>query len=286
MEINGIIMHHKESTDKPERLLQPVLDIACKASTAILEIYNSDFAIEHKDDKSPLTAADLASHNTICEALERLTPGVPILSEESARIPYAARKTWNTYWLVDPLDGTKEFVKRNGEFTVNIALIHAHSPVLGVIHVPVTGAGYYASSKSGAYRVNSGSKPVRLHTRKTSASRIVVAGSRSHGTERQQRFIKSLGPGAEIMAIGSSLKSCLVAEGRIDIYPRFGPTSEWDTAAAQCIVEEAGGTFTDTAFNPLLYNARESLLNPDFLVIGDGDFDWRPYLHKVNREDN
>jgi 3'(2'), 5'-bisphosphate nucleotidase len=263
----------------PDQLLHPVLDIARKASTEILEIYNSDFAIDHKDDNSPLTAADLASHHAICNGLCQLTPDTPILSEESAGIPYTERKSWGTYWLVDPLDGTKEFVKRNGEFTVNIALVHDQIPVLGVIYVPVTGAGYYASRDSGAWRTAPGIKPARIHTRKTSGSHIVVAGSRSHGGKRQQRFIDSLGPGVEIITIGSSLKSCLVAEGRIDIYPRFGPTSEWDTAAAQCIVEEAGGLVTDTDFNPLRYNTKESLLNPEFLVIGDMSYNWKPYIN-------
>lgn len=251
--------------------------IAHAAAREVLNIYTSDFAIEHKDDRSPLTAADMAAHNTICQQLAILTPDIPVLSEESSDIPFATRKTWNRYWLVDPLDGTREFIKRNGEFTVNIALIENHQPVLGVVHVPVSAITYFASTGNGAWKQAKQESPQRIKTRKTGAEQFIMAGSRSHGSEKQQNFINCLGD-AEIIAIGSSLKFCLVAEGSVDIYPRFGPTSEWDTAAAQCIVEEAGGIVTDIDLNPLRYNTRESLLNPDFLVIADRTFDWRPYL--------
>jgi 3'(2'), 5'-bisphosphate nucleotidase len=252
--------------------------IAKDAASRILEIYESDFAIEHKDDKSPLTAADLASHKAICDRLASLTPDIPILSEESADLPFETRQKWRYYWLVDPLDGTREFIKRNGEFTVNIALIEDHRPVLGVVHVPVTGVTYFASKNNGAYKQSSNGQPQQIQTKKTNSEHFTVAGSRSHGSERQQTFFEKLGD-IEIFAIGSSLKFCLVAEGIVDIYPRFGPTSEWDTAAAQCIVEEAGGIVADENLNPLKYNMKESLINPDFLVIGDKNFDWRPYLY-------
>jgi 3'(2'), 5'-bisphosphate nucleotidase len=278
-------MNSKEYSEHPEQLLQPVTAIALRACEAVLEIYNSDFAIEHKDDDTPLTAADLASHHSICKDLEGLTPGIPILSEESDSLPYTARQSWDTYWLVDPLDGTREFVKRNGEFTVNIALIHKHRPVLGAVYVPVSKSGFFASIGKGAYRVDNGETPVRIHTRPASPNHLTVAGSRTHGNDLQQRFIDSLGPGTKTVTIGSSIKFCLVAEGKIDIYPRFGPTSEWDTAAAQCIVEEAGGMVTDTRFRPLQYNTKESLLNPHFLVIGDKQFDWKRYLINVRSEE-
>ena len=262
-------------------LLNAVIKLAEQAGAKILDIYDTDFAVESKDDKSPLTAADMASHRTICEGLATLTPDIPILSEESSGIPYATRKQWSRYWLVDPLDGTREFIKRNGEFTVNIALIEEHRPVLGVVYVPVTRLCYYATRGHGTYRQEQGSVARLIHTRTTQTGRFTVAGSRSHGTEQQTAFFNNLGPETELIAIGSSLKFCLVAEGKVDIYPRFGPTSEWDTAAAQCIVEEAGGTVTNTLMQPLLYNTKESILNPSFLVIADTSFDWSPYLNNI-----
>ncbi len=259
-------------------LTPEISQIAKEAAARILEIYESDFAIKQKDDKSPLTAADMASHQTICTRLAELTPDIPVLSEESAELPFATRQQWQKYWLVDPLDGTREFIKRNGEFTVNIALIEDHRPVLGVVHVPVTGITYFACNNNGAYKQLNTEVPVKIQTRTTDPGHITVAGSRSHGNERQQIFFERLGD-IEIFAIGSSLKFCLVAEGIVDIYPRFGLTSEWDTAAAQCIVEEAGGIVTDENLNALRYNTKESLLNPNFLVIGDKKFDWKPYLN-------
>ena len=264
-----------------DELLNAVIRLAVEAGEEILAIYNTDFDVEDKDDKSPLTAADLASHRTICDGLASLTPDLPILSEESSSIPYATRKQWSRYWLVDPLDGTREFIKRNGEFTVNIALIADNSSVLGVVYVPVTRLCYFAARGSGAFKQEYGSEARQIHTKKTQTGRFTVAGSRSHGSEQQTAFFNSLGKDTEMIAIGSSLKFCLVAEGRVDIYPRFGPTSEWDTAAAQCIVEEAGGTVTNTLLQPLLYNTKESILNPSFLVIGDQTFDWKTYLNNI-----
>lgn len=259
------------------QLAEQTCALARDAAQQILDIYHSPFAIEHKDDHSPLTAADKAAHDIICRGLHDLTPAIPILSEEAAAIPFATRKDWHYFWLVDPLDGTREFIKRNGEFTINIALIEKHAPVLGVVHVPVTGTSYFAHRGNGAFRQTGNDVPQKIRTRATSTGHLAVAGSRSHGSDKQQAFFNKLGD-AEIHAIGSALKFCLVAEGMVDIYPRFGPTSEWDTAAAQCIVEEAGGLVTDDEFRPLRYNTRQSLLNPDFLVIADRNFDWQPYL--------
>ena len=256
-------------------------NIARKAGEEILKIYQSDFSITQKDDKSPLTEADIASHKTICGHLAKLTPDIPVLSEESANIPFDERKLWSRYWLVDPLDGTREFIKRNGEFTVNIALIENHKPVLGVINIPVSGVIYFASENNGAYKQTGQQSPFIIKTRKTNSDHFILAGSRSHASKKQHSFASSLG-NVEIISIGSSLKLCLVAEGKVDIYPRFGPTSEWDTAAAQCIVEEAGGIVTDDNLNPLRYNTKNSLLNPDFLVIADKNFDWKPYLSLLN----
>ena len=259
--------------------LEPVIILSGKAGEEILDVYNreQEVSVSAKDDNSPLTEADMRSHHRIKKALEELTPDLPVLSEESADIPYTVRKSWSTYWLVDPLDGTREFIKHNGEFTVNIALIHDHLPVLGVVHIPVQQTTYYACRHQGVFKQKKGDSPRAIHTRKTDLQHLAVAGSRSHGNEKQQAFFQSLG-NIKIHAIGSSLKFCLVAEGKVDIYPRFGPTSEWDTAAAQCIVEEAGGVVTDTSLQPIRYNNKESLLNPDFLVIADTAFDWMPFL--------
>ncbi|WP_018232735.1 3'(2'),5'-bisphosphate nucleotidase CysQ [Thioalkalivibrio thiocyanodenitrificans] len=241
--------------------------IARQAGALILAVYEQDFHVTEKTDRSPLTEADMAAHNHIVTALKDLTPALPVLSEESDRIPFSERSGWRTYWLVDPLDGTREFVKRNGEFTVNIALIHDHEPVLGVVYAPVLDLCYTAARGLGASRNASGAGPeaIRVGRRRRHP---VVAGSRSHGTERMGRLLERLGK-HELISMGSSLKFCLVAEGRADIYPRLGPTCEWDTAAAQCVVCEAGGQVVDLQGEPLRYNTRESLRNPEFLVIGD-----------------
>jgi 3'(2'), 5'-bisphosphate nucleotidase len=260
-----------------QQLLAPVREIARAAGEKIVEIYNCDFRVEHKEDKSPLTEADMAAHDTIVAGLAALTPELPVLSEESAALPFAERARWRRYWLVDPLDGTREFVKRNGEFTVNIALVEEHVPVLGVILVPVTGLCYFAARGSGAYRAEPGGTAVAIRVRPLDPSHVIVAGSRSHAGGTLAGFLENLGR-HELISMGSSLKSCLVAEGRADVYPRLGPTSEWDTAAAHCIVEEAGGRVTDTAMRPLRYNTKESLLNPDFFVSGDPAQNWSRYL--------
>lgn len=266
----------KTRLDLPE-LTRSACDIAANAAEKILLIYNTDFSIDRKDDRSPLTNADMASHDAICSQLAELTPEYPVLSEESAHVPYSERKTWETYWLVDPLDGTREFIKQNGEFTVNIALIHRQKPVLGVVNVPVADTTYYAFAGHGTIKKVDGREEELIHVRRTDPAHICIAGSRSHGNETLRAFVNNI-ENCDLLSVGSSLKFCLIAEGRADIYPRFGPTSEWDTAAAQCLVEEAGGIVTDTSLRPLRYNSKETLLNPHFLVIGDREFDWRPYL--------
>ncbi len=258
-------------------LLEPVIAIALQAGQRILNIYQSDFSITRKKDESPVTEADYAAHHAIIDGLKALTPELPILSEESADIPFGERARWHCYWLVDPLDGTREFIKRNGEFTVNIALIEKHSPVLGVIHAPVSGINYYASRAGGAYKQEKpGTKPKRIRARPRRDT-PVVAISRARSNSRQQLLLDRIGA-HEVISVGSSLKSCLVAEGTADLYARLGPTSEWDTAAAQCIVEQAGGHITDTRMQPLRYNTKDSLLNPDFFVFGAGWYDWSKYL--------
>lgn len=262
--------------------LEPARTLAAEASTRILDIYATAFGVTAKLDDSPLTAADLASHHTIIAGLRQLTPDIPVLSEESAVIPFAERSQWRRYWLVDPLDGTKEFVQRNGQFTVNIALIEDHQPVLGVVRVPVTGRCYFAARGYGAFRQESGQVPQPIQVKPLSAGQPVrVVGSRSHGGPGLQQFVAALGP-HQLVTIGSSLKLCQVAEGAADVYPRLGPTSEWDTAAAQAIVEIAGGRVVSAETGePLRYNTRDSLLNPHFMVYGDASRDWLSYVPRA-----
>ena len=259
-------------------LLDAVRRIADAAARRILRVYHSPFEVARKADESPLTEADLASHRTIVEGLEGLSPALPVLSEESAdEVDFATRAGWSRYWLVDPLDGTKDFVKRNGEFTVNVALIERHAPVLGVVAAPVTGVCYAAGRGLGARRYDPDGATSVLRVRTSAAKPWRVAASRSHMDRRTEAFIRNLGP-SERVSIGSSLKFCLLAEGGVDVYPRFGPTSEWDTAAAQCVVEQAGGRVTDLGLEPLRYNTGESLLNPYFLAFGDPTVDWCGFL--------
>jgi len=263
------------------RLALSLSDIAVNAGRAILEIYGKEFEVTHKVDDSPLTQADLASHRLIRDALGRLTPDVPLLSEESADIDFGVRATWSEYWLVDPLDGTREFVKRNGEFTVNIALIRNHDPVLGVVHVPVTGVTYVGVVGTGATRQTGDGKTEAIHVRVPCADPVRVVGSRSHANPRLQHYLQPLGA-YELVSMGSSLKFCLLAEGKADLYPRLGPTSEWDTAAAHAVVLAAGGRIVTLENRPLQYNRKASLLNPEFLVFGDSERDW-PALFRQNR---
>ncbi|MBL8250815.1 MAG: 3'(2'),5'-bisphosphate nucleotidase CysQ [Candidatus Competibacter sp.] len=259
--------------------LDPVRALAAEASERILEIYATAFEVTAKDDHSPLTAADLAAHRAIVAGLEGLTPGIPILSEESAAVSFAERSGWRRYWLVDPLDGTKEFIQRNGQFTVNIAFIEGHEPVFGVVRVPVTGVCYSAARGAGAFRQESGQPPRPIAVKPLRAGETVrVVGSKSHGGPKLQKFAAGLGA-HELVTIGSSLKFCQVAEGSADVYPRFGPTSEWDTAAAQAIVEVAGGQVVSMETGqPLRYNTQESLLNPHFLVYGDAGGNWMKHI--------
>lgn len=258
-------------------LLEALRKIAYRAGRAIMEIYEQAYEVTAKSDQTPLTEADMAAHHAIMDGLAGLTPDTPILSEESRPAGFAERREWSQYWLVDPLDGTREFIKRNGEFSVNIALIDAQEPVIGVIYAPVIGSLYYAARGLGARKRLELDEPVAIHVRSRCPRKVVVAGSRSHRSPAFRRFLSRL-PDYEVISMGSSLKSCLVAEGTADVYARLGPTSEWDTAAAQCIVEEAGGLITDTRMQPLRYNTKDDLLNPHFFVFGDRGIDWSQYL--------
>ena len=258
-----------ESEDWLNRLLPAVISLAQKAGSAILRIYGEvDPAVEYKCDSSPLTQADLAANRIILEGLSRLTPAWPVLSEESREIPFDRRREWVYFWLVDPLDGTKEFLKRNGEFTVNIALIEDRAPILGVVYAPAIDKLYCGARGVGAFK-NEGGIVSPIGTAANDAGPVRVVMSRSHGSGEENLDRFTAGAHCEFVSMGSSLKFCLVAEGSADFYPRTGPTMEWDTAAAQCIVEQAGGTVTDLNGNAMLYNKPE-LLNPGFVASRRG----------------
>ena len=261
-----------------DQLVKPVIEIATRAGDEILKIYNSDdFGVETKDDKSPLTAADKASHESIVAALAELTPDIPILSEESTAISWEERSQWQEYWLIDPLDGTKEFIKRNGEFTVNIALIQGNQAVMGVVQVPVQNRCFYGFQNGGSFELAANGDVSAMHVTSPAQSPVRVVGSRSHRGELVDAYLEKLGEHV-MVSMGSSLKLCLVATGEADIYPRLGLTSEWDTAAAQAVVECAGGKVTQLDGTPVMYNAKEDILNPYFLVFGDTNRDWTSYL--------
>jgi 3'(2'), 5'-bisphosphate nucleotidase len=260
-----------------DALREGIIALAREAAARILVVYESDFAVERKGDQSPLTAADMAAHHCIVEGLERLTPDIPVLSEESAEdVPALVRRRWPRLWLVDPLDGTREFVKRNGEFTVNIALIDDGVPILSVVQAPVTGALWHAARGRGAFR-REGTRDIVLATRVPALPPLRVAASRSHGDPRSAALMQRIGH-SEAMPLGSSLKFCRIAEGGMDVYPRFGPTSEWDTAAGQCVLEAAGGIVIDPRGRPLRYNQRDTVLNGDFIALGDPGLPWREWM--------
>lgn len=254
-----------------------VLDIARQAGEEILRIYNSSFDVKLKSDQTPVTDADIAADQLIHRLLNQLTPDIPVLSEEAESIPFEVRRQWSRYWLVDPLDGTREFIKRNDEFTVNIALIDQHRSILGVINAPALKLDYFAWQGGGAYKAQKKQAEHAIYCRKANPEQLIIAGSRSHASNKLQNFIDNL-TNAELISMGSSLKSCLVAEGEADVYARLGLTSEWDTAAAQCIVEEAGGQILQTDMSPMRYNTKDSLLNPEFFVIGDNSINWSQFL--------
>ncbi len=262
-----------------ETLVNPLIEISKKAGDAILEIYGTDdFQVESKDDSSPLTAADLAAHNLIIAGLAELTPDIPVLSEESKGISKEERQSWSQFWLVDPLDGTKEFIKRNGEFTVNIALIEDGAVIMGVVHAPVLNTTYHGIKGVGSFKTTqSGTEQIQVNPYAGSEAVKLVA-SRSHAGEETVAFISKLEQAyssVEAVSKGSSLKLCLVAEGAAHIYPRFGPTMEWDTAAAHCVAEQAGATVTNMQGEVLQYN-KDDLLNPYFVI--NSNIPWQDYL--------
>lgn len=257
-------------------LSDAICRIAQEAGERIMAIYQQDFGVETKADNSPLTQADSAAHTSIQQGLQGLQPKLPILSEEGAETAFDERRDWENFWLVDPLDGTKEFINKNDEFTVNIALIQDQRPILGVVHLPALGTTYLGVKGKGAFRIT-GDDRQPIYARTLQDGPLTVVCSRSHRDASIDALLSRL-PEHETTSVGSSLKFCSVAEGKADLYPRFGQTSEWDTAAAQCVVETAGGRVVDLDGNPLTYNNGESLLNPSFIVYGDPSHNWSQYL--------
>ncbi len=247
--------------------INKLIRTSIEAGNAIMDIYDTNFVIEEKNDSSPLTEADLVSNKIITESLLKISPDIPILSEESSKIEFAQRSLWKEYWLVDPLDGTKEFIKKNGEFTTNIALIKNNAPILGIIHVPAKNETYYGSKETGAFFIkgNLDSKKEKIFVSQEMGARIKVVSSRSHPSNELKSLLDRLN-NYETIGIGSSLKFCLIAKGEADIYPRLGPTSEWDTAAGEIIAKSAGAIIVDTKGEFLKYNLKESYLNPNFIV--------------------
>jgi 3'(2'), 5'-bisphosphate nucleotidase len=248
-----------------KELIEELISISKEAGDAILKVYNSDFYYQIKDDLSPLTEADKLSNQIIYKRLKRLSPGIPILSEEDSNINYKVRSKWEKYWLVDPLDGTKEFIKKNGEFTVNIALIQNTKPILGVIYVPISNETYWGSKKEGSF-YSDGQKTLKIKVRKKDNKCLTILSSRSHPSVELHDFIKKFKE-PEIIQKGSSLKLCLLAAGKGDIYPRLSPTSEWDIAAGHSILLGSGGNIYDLKGQQITYNKKSSFLNSDFLAV-------------------
>lgn len=257
--------------------IESLLTLAEQAGEAIMKIYDGDISVQTKADNSPLTQADLASHKAIVKGLATLTPDIPVLSEEGGIPDYSERQGWPLYWLIDPLDGTKEFIKGNGEFTVNIALIENGKPVRAVVLAPALGTAWWGSKKDGAFKRDADGVIRQIQCRELPGSDWKVLLSRSHLSSEVTALLGELPPHHPVPA-GSSLKFCLIAEGSADFYPRLGPTSEWDTAAGQCILEAAGGAVLNAKGKPLRYNSKQELLNPDFLAVSTSKYDWSGLL--------
>ena len=279
-------------SSKIPQILDSMIAAATAAGKKVLRIYQDDnFEVEIKSDNSPLTIADKEAHRIICQKLKSDFPTLPILSEESENLTFEERKNWTSFFLVDPLDGTKEFINRNGEFTINIALIHGTEPVAGVVYVPVNRKLYYGDTRSFSSFLEFEGEKKRLTTRNLSTDLpIRIVASRRHGQKKIETVLKSaeeLFASAKIINMGSSIKLCLLAEGKADFYPRLAPTCEWDTAASHAIVKAAGGDVLDLNLEPLRYNVKEDYLNPNFVVVGDLSLNWKelfPTLFSYARE--
>ena len=273
-------------------MLEQLIALARRAGDEIMAVYESDFTVSTKSDESPLTQADLRSHHLIAAGLAQMDPGIPVVSEESELPDFSERSAWSRYWIVDPLDGTKEFINRNGEFTVNIALIENHLPLLGVVAVPALGRVYSGDVKAGVARryddARNGQGPREIKVRAVN-EHLRVVGSRRHGAEQLQAYLDGLRQqfqSVELVSVGSSLKLCVLAEGEADLYPRMGPTSEWDIAAAQAVLMAAGGGVLDHTGVPFEYNRKASILNQDFLALGDLSYGWEKFWPKTNQADS
>ena len=267
----------------PANFEERLITLARDASSAILDIYETDFYVETKTDSSPLTLADTAAHKIIVKGLRELTPDIPIISEEAVLPEFSERSKWPMYWLVDPLDGTKEFVNRNGEFTVNIALIAENVPLVGVVCVPVQDRTYVGNTSTMDARVYgaAGERQVKSRRFSEKPTDIKVVASRSHVSNELRAYLKSIDEifsGVETISMGSSLKLCALADAEADIYPRLGPTSEWDIAAAHAVLVAAGGQIYVSDGSPLTYNMKEDILNPNFIAVGDSSFSWAESL--------
>jgi 3'(2'), 5'-bisphosphate nucleotidase len=271
---------NSSSTDF-SHLIPEVVEIAREAGRLILDIYkNHDYQEFTKSDDTPVTSADIAAHKLILQRLTALTPDVPVLSEEDAEIPLAVREQWQQYWLVDPLDGTQEFIARSGDFATIIALVQNNQPVMGVVYGPVSGVTYYAYQGQGAWKIIENEEKIELstHVREDENRTITMAISRRQDIKSTTKRMSPVW-NYEMVPLGSAaLKACLVAEGAVDCYLRLGPTGEWDTAATQCIVEQAGGGIVNTVLQPLSYNIRDTFENPNFIVIGDKNLPWKEIL--------
>lgn len=261
-----------------KNLVHEINQVARASGSIIRKYFHTSYDIDIKDDKSPVTTADIAANEYIEQQLSILTPNIPRISEESENSIYEIRKHWDTFWLIDPLDGTREFIKNRPDFTVNIALIHHNQPILGSIYLPIRDQLYYATRDCDAYRCDQKNAPAIINVAANIRNIPRICGSRAHSSKSMHKFLVNVGE-HELLARGSSIKSCLVADGSADIYPRLGPTWEWDTAASQCIIEQAGGHLTDLDMHVLSYN-KESLLNPSFFAFANKEANWNAYLAK------
>lgn len=256
-----------------QEYIRKLIKISKDAGQGIMDIYESEFDVNIKSDHSPLTKADILSNKIICQSLKKLSPDVPILSEESSKIPYDQRLKWKQYWLIDPLDGTKEFIKKNGEFTTNIALIYQNRPIFGMIHVPARNEFFWGSKEIGAYHLSgdsySNKKNIRV-SKKKAGGELRIVSSRSHPSGDLKTLLDKIEI-FKLKSVGSSLKFCLIAQGKADCYPRLGPTSEWDTGAGQIIAESAGAIVVNLKNKPIQYNKGDGFLNPNFIAASSKD---------------
>ena len=261
------------------KLLPDLIDLSSKASNTIMDIYNSDFSHENKDDGSPLTLADESSNKIIIDGLKEITPQIQVISEENFKNDISYE---DSYWLIDPLDGTKEFINRNGEFTVNIALIKDGAPILGIVFSPAVDENFYGAKNLGAFKLN-GTERINIYPTRQNEDECRITLSKSHKSEDDEWLInrcKERFKSVYEIPTGSSLKLCKVAEGNADIYSRLGPTYQWDIAAGQAVVESAGGIVNDLFGNPLHYKFNPELKNPHFYCAGDSEFPWKEFLNK------